>query len=68
MTITAGAVFTSLGPALVFVDDDGPDGGQGGRVLVAAAFASSLNIAGAADGDLLQGGAGGNGRGEWLKY
>ena len=57
VTIAAGAVFTSLSPALVFVDDDGADGGQGGRVLVGAAFASSLNVTGAADGDLLQGGA-----------
>jgi Ca2+-binding RTX toxin-like protein len=57
VTIVESAVLTSLGPALVFVDDDGADGGQGGRVLVGAAFGSSLNITGAADGDLLQGGA-----------
>ena len=57
VTIGVSASFASLDPVLVFVDDDGPDGGQGGRALVSAVVTDSLNITGAADADLLQGGS-----------
>ena len=58
IVITATAGFITNDVVLGFVDDDGPDGGQGGRVLVHPTQAHTFVFTGGADGDLLQGASG----------
>ena len=60
IVIVPGAAFGLAGPIIGFVDDDGADGGVGGRALVGAFLAEAVNFTGGGDKDTLQGGAAGD--------